>query len=309
MCALAAVGLAACPPRPPPVPKDLAAHGVHRIRLDTGDAHGLSGLTVTPDGAVWTVAERSYAAFRIELDLAQAPPVVRAIRRWPVTGLPRGEELESLGTLADGSLLAGTEGPTLHRVRAYRLVVAGDHLEAQSPPLTIGADVLGVDAGGNHGIEGACAVPGLELLGLEEAGRDAEGRWAPLVVVTEGGAPGSAPAAPPVVRHLRLTTETGKISALDCWRDGDRVRVVAIERHFSVTRILGFDLAGDGRGDGPITPAVLRDLSPVLRGSLNLEGLVRLPDGHLLAVVDNQYGRITGPDELIWFADRPDLSP
>jgi len=38
-----------------------------------------------------------------------------------------------------------------------------------------------------------------------------------------------------------------------------------------------------------------------LRGALNLEGLARLPDGRVVAVVDNQYRTITGPDELLVF--------
>src|SRR5688572_5595752 len=80
----AVVALAACPRKPPPVPDGLAAQGVHRIRLDTGDDHGLSGLTLAADGALWTVAERARAAFRVELDTTRSPPSVRAMARWPV---------------------------------------------------------------------------------------------------------------------------------------------------------------------------------------------------------------------------------
>jgi hypothetical protein len=50
---------------------------------------------------------------------------------------------------------------------------------------------------------------------------------------------------------------------------------------------------------------VLADLGPVLRGSLNLEGLARLPDGRPVAAVDNQYRTITGPDELLVFRAAP----
>ena len=101
------------------------------------------------------------------------------------------------------------------------------------------------------------------------------------------------------VQRLALTTTTGKLSALDCWRDGARTWAVAVERHFAVTRLLRFELGG---ADATITPEVLLDLGPILRGSLNLEGLVRLPDGRLVAVVDNQYRTITGPDELLVFS-------
>ena len=291
-----AIALAACHRRPPRVPDDLAGKGAYRLTLATGDAHGLSGLALAADGALWTVAERSAAGFRIELDLAATPPAIRTLARWPVVGLPAGEELESLATAAGGALIAGTEGRADHVVHAYRLEPDRDRLVVGGAPITLGADLLGVDAGGNHGIEGACAVPGTTVLAIEAAGRDADGRWAPIVIIAD-----DAPAAARVHR-LRLTTATGKISALDCWLDHGRLRVIAIERHFEVTRILGFEITA---APGPIVPTVLVDLAPILHGSLNLEGLVRLPDGHLIAVVDNQYGRLTGPDELLWFAAIP----
>lgn len=81
--------------------------------------------------------------------------------------------------------------------------------------------------------------------------------------------------------------------------------MIAIERHFDVTRILGFEVTAALAAPDPIVPTALVDLAPILHGSLNLEGLVRLPDGHLNAVVDNRYGRRTGPDELLWFAAIP----
>lgn len=297
---LVATALLGCGHRTPAVPPDLAAHGLHRIKLDVGGAHGLSGLALAADGALWTIAERASAAFRIELDLAASPPTVRSIQRWPVVGLPAGEELESLATLPGGALLIGTEGTDARRVHAHRLEPVGARLEVRGSAITLTADQLGVDAGGNHGVEGACAVPGLTALAIEAAAKDDAGRWAPLVTIADG-----ADAAPRVHR-LRLTSGKGKLSALDCWRDGERSRAIAIERHFAVTRVLAFDLpagGADATDAGPIVPTVVRDLAPVLRGSLNLEGLVRLPDGHLIAVVDNQYGRLTGPDELIWMGD------
>ena len=61
------------------------------------------------------------------------------------------------------------------------------------------------------------------------------GRWAPLAFfdgVLDAG-------LPPVVRPLRLTTGTGKLAGLDCWREHGSTRGVAIERHYEVTRVLG----------------------------------------------------------------------
>jgi hypothetical protein len=287
-----ALALAACPRPPASAPAELAAGGVHRIPIDVGDAHGLSGLALAGDGALWTVAERAQAAFRLELDLAASPPTVRSIRRWDIDGLPPGVDLESLAALPGGGFLIGTEGRG--GVRAHRVEPAGDRLAVRGPPVEVTRAALGVKAGGNQGFEAACAVPGRVVLGIEAVGTDRQGRWAPLVIVT--GEPGD-PAATTTVRRLRLTTRTGKLSALDCWSEGGRLRVVAIERHFEVTRVLGFELDD---GTGAVVPTLIRDLEPVLHGALNLEGIVRLPDGRLLAVVDNHYGRVTGPAELVW---------
>lgn len=290
LTAALALALTGCPRATPPVPADLAARGVVRIPVDTGDAHGLSGLALADDGALWTIAERSHAAFRIELDTSVTPPVVRAIRRVDVTGLPRGAELESIAALPGGAFLVGTEGG--RGLHAFRLEPDGDRLAVRGPSIDLTSRDVGVKAGGNRGLEGACAVPGLALLAVEATGDDRAGRWAPLIVVSDGGAT--------IVRRLRLTTGTGKLSSLDCWPTEAGVRAVAIERHFEVTRVLAFDL--DVAGTGDVTPTLVRDLAPDLHGALNLEGIVRLPDGHLITVVDNQYGGLRGPDELVWLA-------
>jgi hypothetical protein len=54
-------------------------------------------------------------------------------------------------------------------------------------------------------------------------------------------------------------------------------------------------------GDGDLAPTEALDLGPVLRGRLNLEGVAWLPDGRVVAVVDNQWKVITGPSELLVF--------
>jgi hypothetical protein len=134
------------------------------------------------------------------------------------------------------------------------------------------------------------------VLGVEAAGRDRAGRWAPLVFFD-----GDLAAAAPIIRPLRLTTGTGKLAALDCWREHGSTRGVAIERHYEVMRVLGLELSGRG----PVVPVVVRDLGPALQGSLNLEGIVRLPDGRLLMIVDNHHGTRTGENQLVWLAEPP----
>jgi hypothetical protein len=67
--------------------------------------------------------------------------------------------------------------------------------------------------------------------------------------------------------------------------------VIAIERHFGVSRIIHFTL-----GDRAAT--VVRDLVELAAGR-NFEGIARLPDGRIALVNDNQYKTIDGPSQLV----------
>lgn len=290
IAALAMLAAACGAPRPG-LDRDRASALFTRVTVDTGGDHGLSGLAVAADGTLWTVAERGAVALAITLTGDRGTAV-----RHPVTGVPPGQDLEA-AAMADDGLWVGTEGHDPGVARVYHLARQGDALVATGAPLEVRDAEVGVRIGANHGAEGVCSAGALVGVALEEVGVTDGRRWAPLVTVdTATGARR--------VQRVMLTSPTGKLSALDCWRDGDRVRAVAVERHFEVTRLLGFDVGGV---DPVIAPTVLLDLAPVLRGSLNLEGLVRLPDGRLVAVVDNQYRTITGPDELLVF--RAPLAP
>lgn len=280
-------GLVAC--GSPSVDGERAAELFERVTLATGGVHGLSGLAVDADGALWTVAERGAVAFRIVLD-GERGPVVAA---YPVDGVPAGEDLEAVAVLPGGALAVGTEGRTAGVARVFRLRGRDGRWQVDGPPLELGGDEAGVAIGANHGAEALCAVGDRLVVALETAGRDARGRWAPLVIVEPDGRRTG--------HRARLRTATGKLSGLDCWADGARARALAIERHFEVTQLVAFDLPPPGAGPADLDAELVLDLGPVLRGALNLEGIVRLPDGRPVAVVDNQYGRITGPSELLVF--------
>jgi len=288
--ALAAVAglaaLVACGSRGPGIDRERAAATFTRVAIDTRGDHGLSGLAVDAGGTMWTVAERGAVALAITLDGDRATAV-----RYPVRGVPADEDLEAVAIAADG-LWVGTEGRERGVARVFHLVRQGDALVATGAPIELRQAEVGVEIGANHGAEGVCGAGDVVAIALETAGGSGAQRWAPIVSVDVAGGARR-------VQRVALTTTTGKLSALDCWRDGARTWAVAVERHFAVTRLLRFELGG---ADATITPEVLLDLGPILRGSLNLEGLVRLPDGRLVAVVDNQYRTITGPDELLVFA-------
>ncbi len=276
------------------VDADRSAALFDRVTIDTGGIHGLSGLALDERGAIWTVAERGQTAYRVELEATH----VRAVERLAVVGLPPGEDMESAAVLPGGDLLVGTEGNARGLARLFRLRRDGERLQVIGEPITIDEADAGIAVGANHGAEAACAVGELVAVALETAGKDDGGRWAPLVVVdlATGARDG---------HRVRLRTATGKLSGLDCWRDGDVVRAVAIERHFEVTQLVTFELPAAGAAATDIPTSLLLDLGPALRGALNLEGIVRFPDGRLVAVVDNQYRTITGPDELLVFKPLP----
>ena len=142
--------------------------------------------------------------------------------------------------------------------------------------------------------EAVCGHGGDMLVGIEETQVIGGVRSAPLVRFRRDGKQYT-------VARLRLTTDTGKISALDCTFDPDgTAHAFAIERHYGVHRILAFDAPPDARDI--ITPRLVLDLDPILHGALNLERLARLPDGRFVAVNDNQGATIDGPTELLVFA-------
>ncbi|MBK7536552.1 MAG: hypothetical protein IPI49_14510 [Myxococcales bacterium] len=100
-----------------------------------------------------------------------------------------------------------------------------------------------------------------------------------------------------------LTSEVGKLSGLDCRVAADgTATVLAIERHFEVTKVLRFSLGAEA----DVTPQVALDLGPVLRAGLNLEGIAWSAAGpnagQVVAAVDNQWRTITGPSEFLLFA-------
>lgn len=296
--ALACAALAACSGEKS-IDRERAAEMFARVTIDTHGVHGLSGLAVDRDGAVWTVAERGKTAFELELAGAR----LLATTAFPVEGLPAGEDMESAAALDDGDLLVGTEGNAHGIARLFRLHRDGDRLRVTGEPIAITEADAGLAIGANHGAEATCAAGSVVAVALETAGKDAIGRWAPLVVIDLATGVRTG-------HRVRLRTATGKLSGLDCWADGPRIHAVAIERHFEVTQLVGFDVPPPGAPTSDVTTSLVLDLAPVLRGALNLEGIVRFPDGHLAAVVDNQYKTITGPDELLVFrALRPPPAP
>jgi hypothetical protein len=127
------------------------------------------------------------------------------------------------------------------------------------------------------------------VVGIESTAKLPDGaRWAPIVHLR-----GDVVVA---TSKLRLTSDTGKLSALTCALAPDGSgEAYAIERHYGVHRILHFHVPATA---GEIVPDVVVDLDAIFHGAFNMEGLVRLPDGRFVLVNDNQGHKAEGPTEL-----------
>ena len=265
------------------IDKEKAATLFTEVTLDT--APGLSGLAVHDEGGLWTAAERDEKAYRITLD----DKLVPTVQPWAIEGIPEGTDIEGVAWLGKGRFAFGTEG----REDGVSLILIA---EERGPKLRVIDTIripeakLGLQVKQNHGTEGICGTGQTIVAAIEETGQVNGRRWAPIVRVDRG--------AITRVHKLWLTTDTGKLSGLDCQLGADgSIHAIAIERHFEVTKLLTFALPA---GDGDITPDVALDLGPILHGKLNLEGIVWTPKG-VVAVIDNQYAGITGPSELLVF--------
>ena len=279
------VGLLGCSKHHERAPIDHeAARGVfEEMRIDAPP--GMSDLTIDDRGMLWGIAERDREV--IELELGKQP------KRHVLEGIAAGNDTEALTWLGNGHFAIGIEGAAAPTAGVMFAELRGDRLVATRTRLLTN-DELGVVLTINHGIEALCGRADELLAAVESVGTLPDGsRWAPIVRMRGDAL---------TVTKLRLTTKKGKISALTCTiADDGTAQVVAIERHYGVSRLLRFTLK---RGDVEVTPTLDIDLQPILHDSLNLEGIARLPDGRLVTINDNQGSKPYGPTELLVFAPR-----
>jgi hypothetical protein len=273
----------------PTVPAELAV-------VALADVAGLSGAATDARGVLWMVPERRH----VLIEQGDAPRV------WPLAGVPdEGLDLESLAWLGmhEGRerFAVGTEGVCERNTHAVLVVERQGEgfgvIETVRLPLDLWPETVCEDG---HGLEGLCAALGPQgevhlVAAIEHPERDADGRrFAPLGVRGPDGA----------WRALRvgLTSETGKISGLDCRVVEQGIEVWAIERHFETSRLVRFLVPAAGAQVGPnvpIGPAVVLDLWPHTDGGRrNFEGVTVTGD-RVRVLVDNQWRTITGPNEIL----------
>ena len=249
------------------------------VVLELATDHGLSGLAVADDGALWTVAERSHAAYRIVLDRDR----IVALERIPIEGVPASLDVESI-EIAGDELWLGTEGNGVATATVWSARRDGDRVVARPGPDPVDPATHVIVP--NHGVEGVCGDASAGASALETAIEE-DGRRLAQVDLRRGDAI--------TPQRVVLTSRTGKLSGLDCTVHPDRVEILAIERHFEVTRIVRFTLRGEAE---PVVAELVRDLAD-LAGGRNFEGIARLGDGRIALVVDNQWKTIQGPSQLV----------
>lgn len=261
----------------------------HRMDLRTRIA-GLSGLTVDDQGHLWSIAESERVMVRIEPDNGR-------VTVFPITGMPDHIEAESITWLSPGRFAVGTEGtgPPRPMDDIVYLLQDGDEMRVEGM-VACPYSQWELVAEDNTGIEGICAVNGDILVATEVVGNLGGRRYAPLARRDTAGTW--------TAFRVWLSSADGKISGLTC-RPGEdgSAEVLAIERHFGVTRLLEFTVPAEALAE-TIEPDVVAEFDRWMQEqplSPNFEGIARLRDGRIALVVDNFYrGRSTGPTELWW---------
>ena len=255
--------------------------------LPIDDIAGLSGLDHDPAGSLWAVPERQ----PLLLELPSAGPP----RRVPLRGLPEGLELESLAFLSPGHFALGTEhgcSSGSERILFARLESGEAHIHGG---LDLPLSLWSAPCDPSHGIEGLCHASG-HLIAVLEQTRTVAGQRRAL------GARVPLPPAPfdPAPFELTLTSGTGRISALACRPRADLIEVLAIERHFEVSRLITFSLPQTGPlPPDPLPATMALDISSLTGGGRrNFEGITWIDETHAALLVDNHYRVVTGPNEL-----------
>lgn len=273
--------MAGCEARVPEAPAPSA-----RALYRSSRPAGFSGLTFDDRGRLWAVPEREAALVRFELEGER----LQIAERVPIEGHPEGYDLESLAFF-EGRFFVGTEHLRPERQSDPILVIERNGSKArvvQRFAFPYRAwKILGTR---NHGIEGLC-VTDRHIVAAAEIGIGTRRRVAPLGVFDR-----STGALLKAFRVV-LSSETGKISALDCRARGDQIDVLAIERHYGVARLVKvvLDL---GSATEELEFTVMSDLTARLSPLPNLEGVARSKSGDIFVITDNQSRSVSGPTML-----------
>lgn len=284
VCAALWLCLAGCgatePPRPTRAPA-APPPGVVRLTLDASD--GLSGLTTDGEGVHWVVPERARHLYAIGPD---------GTRLHRLIGLPEEVDAEAITWLGGRRFAIGTESSVADRASDRIMIVEVLGQEARVvEDIEMPYAALGATPDDNDGIEGICLAGDELLVAIEHAYEENGERIAVLARRRLEGGPWSA-------SRVRLTSPIGKLSALACRCARGGLEVLAIERGLRGLEWAGRVVRIPLGGPEPLQAELVTDLAPHLPDHPNPEGLTFEGDD-LLIVVDNHYGSVSGPSELL----------
>jgi len=262
---------------------------VHRQELNVDGVTGLSDLARDQDGRTWAVAERKRVALRV--DRPGAAPVAV-----PLAGIPDDLDVEGMAWIDRQRVALATESDkgarTSDAIFIARLGPSGIEVMERRD---LDYAIWPLDPIGNQGIEGVCRAGGALVVAVETVIANPQERFAPVAVHELATGRWS-----PFL--VRLTTRTGKLSALACSERPDHsLDVMAIERHFEVARLLRFRIPAHRQAGKPpvLETVVVAELAPAMIHSENFEGLLWDGARAISLVVDNDWTTVTGPNLLI----------
>ena len=278
-------------------PQRRADLDLSRETINLTSVSGLSGLTTDGQGHLWTVAERDWAL--IEYYKGE---VLRTV------ALPEFDDdidIEAITWMGANRFALGTERDEARDSdEIVEVSVIGDSAHV-SKRWSLSYLPLALKPRPNEGIEAMCALGERWILAIgEPVVKDPKSgiRRAPMWRMTTSGKG---------VTHgwLELTSDEGKIAALACRDLGNEAyQILAVERHFGVMRVVGFDLFGADPAGSRHQARLHVELVHELDGAPNLEGITFGDDNAVWLVVDNAWRRIKGPNELVRLGKLPHRS-
>jgi hypothetical protein len=267
------------------------------IAIEVPGVTGLSDLTADDTGRLWAVAERARRLVRMQPS-GGSPRVVA------LEGVPDRLDVEGIAWLGGGRFALATEADSPRRssdlLLFARLTGRGTRVVVERQ-VALDYRLWPIEPRGNQGMEGLCKAGGALVVAIESVVGSGERRQAPVAVHHLASA-GWTPYL------VRLTTTTGKLSALSCRERGGAIDVMAVERHFEVARLIRFELpapapsrAAPAAPVAPveINPVLVANLAPLIEKRENLEGLVWDGERSIVLVADNDWVAVVGPNLLV----------
>lgn len=279
-------------------------------RIDLPHHLGLSDLSRAANGWLWTAPERQRRLIALD-------ETAKVRRNLPLLGVPDGLDTEALTFLDANELLLGTESQQAGRRHDLLLQarLKADHAVVYGT-ITLPYHLWSLRAGDNHGIEGLCSAAGLVLASSEHVGIRDGRRFAPLGIYVASPGIRGAPRGRWHAAKLWLSSDTGRISALACRATGPAggrpddgsptgtgIEVLAIERHFGVSRLLRVVIDRQ-RLPTDLHPQVIADLAKLLPHNPNLEGVTWTSNGDLALIVDGSWGQQQRDNQLVLLRHR-----